>query len=433
MSRAKHYGAETADAIATHGRSQRLVARGGKFEDMDNSEGRDIGLRVMIGRRQACVSSSDLSDTSLDKLAERAVAMAGLAPEDPYCGLADPELLATDTPELDLFDSTEVTPETLLERARAVESATLSIKGVMQAEGSSASASTSTLFFMTSHGFARGWRNSHHGLSGLALAMQDETMERDYDFESAHFLEDLSAPDIIGRTAGERAIARLGARKLPSGHMPVMFDKRVSGSLLSTLPGAIHGRAIGRGTSFLKDAMGKRIFGAHINVIDDPLMRRGHASRPWDGEGVRVRETRLVKDGILQTWLLDSSAARQLKLQPTGHAARGVGAPPGISSSNTYMVPGDKTPQTLMEDMGEGLLITEMFGPSLNSNTGDYSVGVTGFKIEKGEIAYAVNEITVAGNLKEIYRTIIPANDLVFDGATVAPSLLVEGLTVAGI
>lgn len=432
LSKAKHYGADQADAIGTHGQSLSLVARGGKFEDMDQSEGRDIGLRVMIGQRQACVSSSDLSESSLDKLAERAVAMAKLAPEDPYCGLADPTELAQDFKSLDLTDRTEISPNALLERAKQVEAAALSVSGVMQAEGSSASASRSSAYFMTSHGFEGGKSSSTHGLSGLALALQGQTMERDYDYESTRYFEDLPDPAKIGRTAGERATKKLGAKQLPSGSLPVIFDRRVSNALLSPFLGAINGRAITRGTSFLKDNLGEPIFGDNINIIDDPFILRGHGSRPWDGEGVNVQKTYLIENGVLKTWLLNTSAAKQLGLQTTGHAGRGISSPPGISTSNCYLAKGEKTPEALMQSIGEGLLIAEMFGPSLNANTGDYSVGVTGFKIENGQPAFPVNEITIAGNLKEMYKSLTPANDLVFNGPTVAPSLLVEGLTIAG-
>jgi len=432
LSRAKHYGATSADAIATHGRSSAIVVRGAELEDVDNSEGRDIGLRVMVGQRQACVSSSDMSELSMDQLAERAVAMAKLAPEDPYCGLADEGQLSTHSVDLQLYDDTPMTPSQLKARALEVEAAALAVKGVQQAEGANASHASSAIYFMTSHGFSQGWTSSRHGLSVSAIAEADGAMERDFDYDGTRWLADLKTPEEIGRKAGERVIARLGSKQMSSGAMPVIFDQRVSGALVAALIGAIRGPSIARGVSFLKDKMGETLFTPDIQIIDDPLMKRGHGSRPYDGEGIAPITRHLIKDGALKTWLMNCTSARQLSLETTGHATRSIGAPPGVAATNSYMVAGDKTPAQLMTEMGEGLMITEMFGPSLNSNTGDYSVGVAGFKIENSMIAHPVSEITIAGNLLKMYKTIIPANNLIFDAATVAPSLLSEGLTIAG-
>lgn len=432
LARAKHHGATAADAVATHGRSLAVVVRGGELEDVDNSEGRDIGLRVMVGKRQACVSSSDMSDLSIDQLAERAVAMAKLAPEDPYCGLADESQLDTHNANLDMYDATPMTPAQLKARALEVEGAALNVKGIQQAEGANASHATSAIYFMTSHGFSQGWKSSRHGLSVSAIAEDNGAMERDYDYDGTRWLSDLKTPEEIGRIAGERTIARLGSKQMSSGAMPVIFDQRVSGSLVAAMIGAITGPSIARGVSFLKDKMGEALFTSDIQIIDDPLMPRGHGSRPYDGEGIVPVTRHIIKDGALQTWLLNCSSARQLDLVTTGHATRSIGSPPGVSATNSYMVAGSKTPTQLMADIGQGLIITEMFGPSLNSNTGDYSVGVAGFKIENGLKAYPVSEITIAGNLLEMYKTLIPADNLIFDASTVAPSLLTQGLTIAG-
>lgn len=432
LARAKFHGAETADAIATHGRSLSVTVRDQALEDVDNSEGKDIGLRVMIGQRQASVSSSDVSSLSIDKLAERAVAMARLAPEDPYCGLAPTELLQTEKPDLQLFDGALMTPAKLKARAHAVEAATNAITGVSRAEGSSASWSNSAVYFKTSHGFEGGWRSSRHGLSGVAIAEKDGGMERDYAYEGARWLEDLPAPESIGREAGERVVARMGASQMKSGAMPVMFDRRVANSLIASIFGAISGTSIARGTSFLKDKMGEQIFAPNISIIDDPLLPRGHGSRPWDGEGVATQRREIIKDGKLTTWLMNCSTAKQLGLTTTGHAMRGIAGPPGVSSTNSWLPAGALSPDALMKQMGHGLLISEMFGPSLNNNTGDYSVGVAGFEVKNGERGAPVNEITIAGNLLDVYRTLIAADDLKFDGSKCAPSVLVEGLTLAG-
>lgn len=432
LSKAKSFGADQADAVATHGRSLHVTVRGGEMEEVDNSEGRDIGLRVLIGKRQACVSSSDMSPRSLEKLAERAVAMAKLAPEDPYCGLADPDQLAKTEHDLELFDDAELSPQELLERAKRIEAAALGVKGVTQAEGMTANLSSSAVQFMATNGFDGGWRSSHHGLSGMAMAVSGEDMERDYDYHGTRWLEDLKAPETVGQKAGERVIARLGGRQIKSGSMPVIFDRRLSASLLSAFIGAISGTSIARGTSFLKDKMGEQIFAQGINIIDDPLIVRGHGSRPWDGEGVDVAKRFLIEDGELKTWLLNTSAARQLGLSSTGHGARGISSPPGIAASNTFIEAGEKSPEDLMREIGSGLLVADMFGPSLNPNTGDYSVGVAGFAIENGEKSHPVSEITIAANILDMYKTLVPANDLVFEGATVSPSLLIESMTIAG-
>ncbi|WP_371396006.1 TldD/PmbA family protein [Fretibacter rubidus] len=432
LSKAMHYGAEHADVIATHGRSLSVAVRDKDLEDVDNSEGKDIGLRVIIGARQASVSSSDLSDASLDKLAERAVAMARLAPEDPYCGLADASLLEISPPDLGLFDAHVMSPEMLKDRALEMEATIASVDGVSQAEGCSASWSTSAIYFKTSHGFENGWRSSRHGTGGMAIAERDGHMERDYASEGTRWLEDLPSISSIGMDAATRAVARLGAKQLPSSAMPVIFERRVAGSLLSALINAISGTSIARGTSFLKDAINTPIFASDIEIIDDPLKRRGHASRPWDGEGVKVKRRALIDNGVLTTWLLNSGTAKQLGLKTTGHAMRGIGGPPGVGATNVYMQPGQLSPAVLMAEIETGLLVTDMFGPSLNPNTGDYSVGVSGIKIEGGARAHAVSEVTIAGNLRDMYKSLTPANDLVFDGSMVAPSLRIEGMTLAG-
>ncbi len=429
---AKKHGADGGDAIAAHGRSLSIGVREGGLEDIDNSEGKDIGLRVFVGKRQACVSSSDLSKGSLSKLAERAVAMAKLAPEDPYCGLAPQNKLAQTTPDLDVFDPATLTADDLFERARETEAAALSVKGVRQAEGANAYTQSSALHFMTSDGFSKGWHSTSHGLSVSAIAVDGDKMERDYDYDGARWLEDLKSPDTIGLKAGTRAIARLGAKQIPSGALPVMFERRVSGQILSAFISAICGPAITRGVSYLKDDMDKQIFDSAINITDDPLRKRGSGSHPWDGEGVTATPLNLIEDGVLKSWLLHSASARQLGHETTGHASRGMSSPPGVSNSNTHIHAGEISPGTMMKDMGKGLLISEMFGPSINANTGDFSVGIAGFAIEGGARTYPVSEVTIAGNLKDMFMAMSAADDLVFDQPVTAPSLLISSMVIAG-
>ena len=431
--KAKKAGAETCDGIVTYGRSLSVSVRGGDLEDIDNSEGRDVGLRVMIGGRQACVSSSDVSAHSLDQLAERAVAMAKLAPIDPFCGLPDQIVENVSSDKYELSDTHISTPDDLKERALSVEAAALGIKGIAQAMGSSASFSRSDFTFGNSRGFRAGWASSRHSISTAAIAEANGAMERDYDFASRRHFDDLPSPEQIGQTAGERAIARLGAEKIASGAMPVIYDERKASSLLSAFLGAINGNAITRGVSYLKDKMGENIFPEHLNIIDDPLMLRGLASRPCDGEGVEVSKRHLIENGVLKTWLLNTSTAKQLEMVSTGHASRGISHPPGVGPSNAYIEAGSISREAMFKDTGDGLLVTDMFGPNVNANTGDYSVGVSGFLIENGLVTKPVSEITIAGNIVDMFKTLTPANDLRFEATVNSPTLRVEGMMVAGL
>ena len=434
MQAAKKHGASACEAIGINGLSISISVRGGALEDIDNSQGNDIGLRVFCGQRQACVSSSDISNGALDILAQRAVAMAKLAPEDPYCGLANPDALAQDTlaPSLDTYDPTDMSADTLLERAQQIEAAALGVKGVQQAEGANAYAAKTNVYFMTSDGFSKGRVSSSHGLSVSAIASDGTALERDYDYKSARWLEDLPPPSAVGLRAGQRATARLGAKKLKSADLPVLFERRIAGQILDAFISAISGPAIARGVSFLKEDMGKQIFESAISIIDDPLIKRGANSHLWDGEGVACQPLTLVKDGVLQTWLLHSASARQLDMHTTGHALRSVSSPPGVSASNAYIGNGEKSPGQMMADIGEGLYVSEMFGPSINSNTGDYSVGIAGFALKDGVRTHPVNEITIAGNLRDMFKTMSACNDLKLESGIDAPSLFIPNMVIAG-
>ncbi|MGB5093522.1 MAG: TldD/PmbA family protein [Parvibaculum sp.] len=433
VERAMKAGAEAAEALVVEGISLGVSWRLGKLEDVERSEGRDIGLRVLIGQRQAHVSTSDLSEKSIGPLIERAVAMARVAPVDPYIGLADPALLARVLPELDIVDPTAAPDtEALAALAAEAEEAALAVAGVTNSGGAGASWGRSGMALVTSGGFSGSYAGTSHSFSVSVLAGEGTGMERDYDYSSARHRRDLDKAGVIGRNAGERAVRRIGARKVKSQSVSVIYDPRVSGGLLGHFAGAISGSAIARGTSFLKDAMGKAIFAPGITIIDDPHRIRGLRSKPFDGEGVANRAMRLVDEGVLTTWLLDCATARQLGLTTTGHAARGVGSPPSPSTTNLYMEAGRLTPKALMADIRQGLYITEMIGMGVNGVTGDYSRGASGFWIENGEIAYPVSEITVAGNLRDMFLQMTPANDLVFHQGTNAPTLRVEGMTVAG-
>jgi PmbA protein len=430
---AKRAGADAADALYVCNESTAVSVRLGALEDVERSEGETIGLRLFLGQCSASVSSSDLSGQALATLVERAVAMAREAPEDVYAGLAPQDrLLTTTPPDLDSDDGGQATPEGLRARALDAEEAARGIAGVTNSEGASASAGRTIIALATSHGFTGGYATSGYGCSASVIGGSGSAMQRDYASRSARYLADLEAADAIGRRAGERTVARLNPAKLSSGPMPILFDPRVGASLIGHLAGAITGSAIARKTSFLLDALETQIFARGITIVDDPLRRRGLGSKPFDGEGLPTARRELVKDGVLTGWLLDSAAARQLGLAPTGNAQRGIGGPPGVGTTNFYMEPGQLSPAMLMKDIKRGLYVTELIGQGVNGVTGDYSRGAAGFLIEDGIIGAPLAEITIAGNLKAMFANLTPANDLSFERATDVPTIRIDGMTVAG-
>ena len=429
---ARRAGADAADAVAERGMSLSVEVRDGTVEASERSEGDNMGLRAFVGRRQAVVSTNDLTG-NLDELAERAVAMARVAPEDKFAGLAEPGRLAKQIPDLDLLDP-ELPSVTQLEAmARAAEAAALAVKGVSKSGGASASAGIGGMVLVTSGGFKGSYLGSRHGVSMQAIAGEGTGMEQDYDFSSAIHAADLTAPELIGRSAGERAVRRLNPRKVTTRRVPVVFDPRIAGSLVGHLASAINGSAIARKTSFLKDRMGERLFAPGIAIVDDPLRRRGLRSHPFDGEGVAGERRALVRDGVLASWILDCATARELGLATTGHARRGVSSTPSPGASNLHLEPGAVSADALIADIADGFYVTDLIGMGANMVTGDYSRGASGFWIENGERSYPVSEMTIAGHLNEIFRNLTPANDLVFRYGTNAPTVRLEGLTVAGL
>jgi PmbA protein len=432
VGRARRAGADAADAVLFEGTSLSHARRLGKTEKLERSESQDLGLRVLVGKQQAIVSSSDRSPKMLAELVERTLAMARAVPEDPYCGLADPDQIAHDWPQLEMLDPVEPTAEALIERARACEEAALAVTGVTNSEGAEAGWGRSRIALVASNGFAGGYAGSHHGISVAVVGGSGQQMERDYDFANAVYAADLRDPAEIGRSAGERTVKRLGARKMPTCRCPVVLDPRVARSFLSHLLGAISGPSIARGTSFLKDKLGRRIFPAAITIAEDPHRQRGHRSKPFDAEGLPNRRRALVDKGVLTTWLLDLRSARQLGLQSTGHAARGTASPPAPAATNVWIEPGTQTPAELMTDIKSGFYVTELMGMGVNGLTGDYSRGAAGFWIENGDIAFPVSEMTVAGNLNDMFLRLVAANDLEFRVGADAPTLRIDDLTVAG-
>ena len=432
VSAARRAGADQADALAVRSASLSVEVRDGAVEESQRSEGDDLGLRVIVGRKQAVVSTNDLKGDGFDALAERAVAMARAAPEDRFTGLADPAQLARAMPALDLLDPDMPAVGVLETRAREAEAAGLAVAGVTKSDGASASAGVAGVVLVTSHGFHGATIASRHGISMSAIAGEGTGMERDFDYSSTLHAADLDSAEAIGRRAGERAVNRLNPRKVATRRVPVVFDARISGSLVGHLASAVNGSAIARQTSFLRERLGERIFASGIEIIDDPLRPRGLRSRPFDAEGIAGRRLKLVEDGVLKTWLLDCATARELDLTTTGHAQRGVSSTPAPGASNLHLAPGDKTPKQLIDDIEDGFYVTDMIGMGVNLVTGDYSRGASGFWIENGACTYPVSEVTIAGHLLEMFESLAPANDLAFRYGTNAPTVRVEGLTVAG-
>ncbi|MBC55381.1 MAG: modulator protein [Confluentimicrobium sp.] len=432
---AKRAGADAADAIAVEGRSLSIDVRQGRLEQAERSEGTDIGLRVMVGQRQACVSASDTRPETMAEMAARAVAMAREAPEDPTIGLADPSQLATawDIAALELADpAPEPAPATLEEDARRAEAAALAVPGISQVQSASAGYGRRRIHLAATNGFAGDYARTDRALSCVAITGTGSAMERDYNGEMRIFQADLPDAAEIGRIAAERTVARAGARKPKTGAFPVLFDERIAVSLIGHLLGAINGNAIARGASWLRDAMGEQVLPAGLSLIEDPHRPRIAGSRPFDAEGLPTVRNAIVENGILQHWILDLATARKLGLESTANAARGTSAPPSPSATNVALTQGGKSREQLLADMGTGLLVTSMIGSSINPTTGDYSRGAAGFWVENGQIAYPVNECTIAGNLRDMLKTIIPANDARPHLSRQVPSLLVEGLTLAG-
>ena len=426
---ARKAGGDAADAVAVRGRSTSVSVRLGKVESTNSSEGDDVSLRVFVGKRVASVSATASSDPAA--LAERAVAMARVSPEDPYQELADPALLAKTVRDLDLYDPTEVSADELREAALAAEEAALAVPGVTNSGGSGASAGLGGLVLATSHGFVGHYVGSRFGRSASVIAGEGTGMERDYEYSSRPHFADLDSAEEIGRKAGERVVRRLGARKARTGAVDVIFDPRVARGIAGHLAGAINGASVARKTSFLRDKMGKQVASARITVTDEPALMRGQASRPFDGEGVAGEKLLMVEKGVLNHWFLSTSAAKELGLTTNGRGARS-GSSVSPSSTNLALEAGETTPEEMIRSLKTGFYVTEVFGQGVDMITGEYSRGASGLWIENGELAYPVAEVTIASNLKDMFLRMVPADDLDRNYATASPTLLIEGMTLAG-
>ena len=418
-------GAEAADAMATEGKSISIDVREGALEHAERAEGIEIGLRVLIGHRQACVAASDVSADTIIQIAERAVEMARIAPEDPFIGLADPDQLAKgwDLSVLDLADdSVDPSPADLQDAATTAEATAIGTPGISQAEAASATFSRSAVHIAATNGFSGGYTRTSHGLYCVAITGEGTKMERDYAGEGHIYRSDMPTPEEIGALAAERTLARAGARKPPTGAYPVLYDERISSGLIGHLLQAANGSSVARGSSWLRDRLGQQVLPKGLSITEDPHRARVSGSKPF----------KIVDDGTLTGWTLDLATARKLGLESTGNAARGTSAPPSPGVTNIALTQGDQTRDDLLRDMGTGLLVTSLIGSSINPTTGDYSRGASGFWVENGQIAYPVNECTIAGNLHDMLASLCPANDARRHLSRVVPSLLVEGLTIAG-
>jgi PmbA protein len=432
VSRALKQGATAADAMAYERRDSSISIRQGIVEELEQSEAREIGLRVFAGQSSAIIAGSVLTPEARTRLIERAVTMAKLAPPDPFQGIAAPEQLARQDLDLDLVSKTFPTAPDLKRQAEEVESLALAVPGITKSNGAGASSSSSDIALASSNGFAKSYRRTGFGFSVSVIAGEGTNMVRDYDGTSANHLEDLEPAEKVAKAAADRAVKRMNPQKLQSQAVPVIFDRRVASSLIGHMSGAINGSSIARGVSFLKDKLGQQIFKSNITIVDDPHRLRGFSSRSFDSEGLPTQKRNFIDKGILTSWVLDLRSARQLNLQPTGNGSRGLSSQPSPSTSNMHMESGSQSPEDMIKALNKGLLITEFIGSSINSATGDYSRGVSGYWIENGEIQFPVSEITVAGNLKDMFMNLTPANDLIFKSSTNAPSCLVEGMTIAG-
>ncbi|WP_097090624.1 TldD/PmbA family protein [Novosphingobium sp. Chol11] len=430
---ARRAGADAADAIYACNASTTVAVRLGALEDVERSEGEEIGLRLFVGQRSASIAASDMNPATLATLVDRCIAMAREAPEDRYAGLApEDRLLRGSLPELDIADPSDPEPALLRARALEAEGAARGVSGVTNSEGGGASNGRSQVALATSHGFVGAYAGTSHSTWASVLAGTGADMQRDHASHSARYLDDLDDPTAIGQRAGERAVARLNPAKIESGVLPVVFDPRIGSGLLGHLIGGMVGAAIARRSSFLLDSLGETLFDSAITIIDDPLRPRGLRSRPFDGEGLPVSRSALIDKGVLTGWLMDSASARQLGLAPTGHASRGGSGAPGAGVTNVHMEPGSVSPAELMADIKRGIYVTELIGMGVNGVTGDYSRGAAGFLIEDGEITRPVSEITIASNLKDMFRVLVPANDLVFRYGMNVPTIRIDGMTVAG-
>lgn len=424
-------GATAAEAMYVEGEGVSVTIHDKQLENLERHEGHDLGLRIVIDGKQAIGSTTDLSTNSLSRLIEQTISMAKHLPADPYCVLGSPDQLIKDIPDVDSYDSTEVKTDTLIQMAKECEEATLSVEGVSTTEEIECSWSKSKSILVSSNGFLGEKKGSSTSLVSVSIAGTFPGMQTDYDYDSAIYLKDLKSPSLVGKQSGERAVKRLNSKKVETGNFPIIFDPRVGSGLLGSFAQAVNGISVARGKSFLKDSLGQKIFNDCVTVIDNPLIKRGKRSRPFDAEGLPTKAIEVIKEGVLTTWIMNLSAAKQLKMKSTGSASRTPGSLPMPSVSNFYIQPGISTPKDVIKSINKGFFVTEVMGNGINLITGDYSMGASGFWIENGEIVYPISEASIAGNLKDMFKNMVPCSDLDFRYGIDVPTLLIEGMTTA--
>jgi PmbA protein len=425
-------GADGADALMVTSDLKEMKRRLGNTEGLEASESKNIGLRVMVGQKQTIVSTTDDTPDHLDELVEHALKSVKLVPEDPYCGLATQEQICKDFAALDLYDETEPDTDQMIEQADQAEKSALAVEGITNSQGADSYWSKSAVHLMTSNGFSGSYASSNYGISACVLAGEGTGMERDYSYTQKRFFQDLPNPQDIGKEAGEKTVARLNPKRAPTKAVPIILDPRVAAGMLQLFASAANGSAIARKTSFIHEKMGQPIFNDKITIIDDPFIKRGLRSKVFDAEGLSPQKRTMVDQGVLQSWFLDLSSAKQLGLSSTGHASRGSGSLPSPSANNLFILPGELSPEAMIGEIEEGFYVTDMLGHGMNLVTGDYSRGASGFWIEKGEIVYPVSEMTIAGNLKDMWLNMDAANNLEHKYGIDTPTLRIDGMMVAG-
>ena len=432
IKKSKKSGADSVDVVYIENTNIDVGCRLKKIEKLERSESNDIGLRFIKNKKQVIVSSNDLSKKNLEELIYKASKMVGAIPRDPYCSIAKKKDLIKKIPNLEIFDSKEPTIKSLKDKVIEAENAGLNVKGVTNSEGAEIGWNKSKIYLFNSNGLNVSYQSSSYDIYAVLIAGRGTLMEREYEFASSIFEKDLIKTSLVGKKAGELAVKKINPKKIKTSKIPVIFSPRVANSFLKHLSSAINGNSITRGTSFLKKKLNKKIFSSNINIIDNPLKKRGLQSKPFDGEGLETKKTQIIKNGELKTWFLDLATAHQLRLKSTAHASRNISSPPTPSPTNLYFEPSNISPKSLIGNIKKGVYLTELMGSSVNLTNGDYSRGGSGFWIDKGEITYPINGITIADNLNEMFKKIILANDLEFKHGLNSPTMLIEDMIVAG-
>ena len=424
-------GADSSDIVIAKNLSKNIGCRLGKIEEIEQSETKVLGLRTFIGNRNAIISTNDFSKNSINESIDRVISMTKLAPEDPLSKLANET--AKIIPDLELFDTCDLNPDQLKDLALETENSALEVKGVTNSNGASSSQSKTSFHLSTSNGFSGGYKKSNFSISCSAIAGNELSMQTDYDYDSKVFFKDLKGTSLVGEQAAENTVSKCNPKKIKTCKSDVVFDPRVSKTLLSHISSLVNGSSIARGSSFLSEKMNAKIFGREINIIDNPSILKGLGSKPFDDEGCEMKSFNIIENGILRSWILDTTTSQQLGIKSNSRASRGMSSSPSPSPTNMFIENGTISKDEIINNIKDGFYVTDLIGQGVNLITGDYSRGAGGFKIENGKISFPINEVTIAGNLKDMFHRMIAANDLEFKYSLNSPTILIEGMTIAGI